>query len=110
MTLPDTFKFVADDGIYVYEANLLANFTYEVTWKEDNRVKAVPYTCLEASTYIRTGDWKIVPESFTDISEAAGTLGILVSEKKDAGELSYEELKALKLTRGLINRLLDDRQ
>lgn len=108
MKLPETFKFIADDRLYVYEATVKPDGSYLVEW-EDGNPKSITYPCTCVSRFVQDGSWRILPESFKDIVATADALGILIDEKRDATELHYEELAALKLVRGLITRLLDDR-
>jgi hypothetical protein len=108
MKLPETFKFIADDGGYVYSASLMDDL-YEVSWTEGEYPKSISYPQGNVSRFVSDGSWRILPESFKDILAVTDALAILINEKRDATELRYEELAALKLARALITRLLDDR-
>lgn len=109
MKLPDDFKFTAegDCGI-TYKAQTEENCTYNITWVEEGKAKNILYNARDVGRYIRTGEWKILPESFLELVKLTQTLGVLISEREDASDLAYEEFRALRLTRELINRLLDD--
>lgn len=110
MTLPDDFKFVAEHCTITYTAKLVDGL-YKVTWYEtsDEREAGMNYPVLTVARLIKESKWTILPESFPQLITLSEGLQALISEKKDASDLAYDELKSLLLTRALITRLLDDR-
>jgi len=63
MDLPDKFKFEVVGGEFpVYYANKLNSTVYEISWKDNDKVKSCTYTVPSVESAIKTGGWKIIKE------------------------------------------------
>ncbi len=63
MNLPDKFKFEVVGGEFpVYYANKLNSTVYEISWKDNDKVKSCTYTVPSVKSGIKTGSWKIIKE------------------------------------------------
>ncbi len=63
MNLPDKFKFEVVGGEFpVYYANKLNSTVYEISWKDNDKVKSCTYTVPSVKARIKTGGWKIIKE------------------------------------------------
>ena len=121
MKLPDEFLFTAEDETFTYTATSHpSNCTWLITWKEDGKDMKMPYSARDVARHVRNGSWKILPETFTNTSQGiasadtcltdvAAKLKTLINEKPSSHDLSNDEVRALQMTRCMINRLLDDR-
>lgn len=111
MKLPKEFKYRAV-GVWgqvsstVCDAKLTSAGVYMISRPG---VPSLTYTVGMVSHNVDKGYWEILAESFPDLKAAAQRLQGLVVARKDASELTVDEVDALRLTRGLINRLLCDR-
>ena len=109
MKLPEKFKFTHSDTTQQYTAHINGDIC-SVYWTDCDGPETINYPTADAAEYVKQSIWVIQAESFPQLVSVSSSLQVLISEKKDASQLSYQELKALRLTRGLINRLLDDCQ
>jgi len=63
MDLPDKFKFEVVGGEFpVYYANKLNSTVYEISWKDNDKVKSCMYTVPSVKSRIKTGGWEIIKE------------------------------------------------
>lgn len=63
MNLPDKFKFEVVGGKFpVYYANKLNSTVYEISWKDNDKVKSCTDTVPSMEYSIKTGNWKIIKE------------------------------------------------
>lgn len=113
MSLPDKFSFRYANSERIYTAEHFGN-SYIISWPGDCQALSVQF----CEKRIQGGNWVVVSEEPIEdklktadepMLKASSALQNLICEKKDASELSYGELESLRLTRGLINRLLCDR-
>lgn len=109
MTLPEKFKFLYR-GFGIEFTAIIDGVEYVVSWDEGGKINSTRYLASDAAQHVHRRVWTIRPESFPQLINLSSSLQVLISEKKDATDLAYDEMASLKLTRGLINRLLDDRQ
>lgn len=108
MTLPEKFKFKHKSMPDMYTAELIG-LEYKVSWNDKYGPGSTLYDARDVANYVGDISWIIQAESFPELIKLSESLQALISEKKDATDLAYDELKSLLLTRALITRLLDGR-